>query len=425
VDQAATNLTQQDEAAIYFHTQSTMRAPDGTLLKTACHPAPGLTCPVPNSALTIERNDGLNDGVITFSWDTNSLPAGHAVTIHSYVFNDPTKCVVKDVTRNLKCSSADVNNQTPGVMGGVIRLGGQVVGADGRSSGTIEVHTGDTSFCFPDQPCNGGVQTLNSGLLFCIRDHGLAATDPVALQKQLNTWQPALGSAAHFEQYNYTLAPHLPNGDNPPQARCKDVTVSAEDNACSATASINDGSNASIGLYNCTQSESSFGLGTTLATLTCTDLSGNLASCTANVTVVDTTPPIVSTKGDADGFIGSLWPPNKSFSTFTIDDCIAQAADQCDGSNLQKRIIGVSSDETAGNPKKTGAGDIVLVDDTTVQVRADRDGGGDGRVYTLYAAVSDDAGNTTTVSCRVGVPHDQSGAAPVDSGAAYCEGTCE
>jgi hypothetical protein len=65
---------------------------------------------------------------------------------------------------------------------------------------------------------------------------------------------------------------------------------------------------------------------------------------------------------------------------------------------------------------------MVIVDGQAVQLRAERDGSGDGRVYTIFADVTDDDGNTTEVACKVQVPHDQSGAPAVDSGAVSCVG---
>ena len=118
--------------------------------------------------------------------------------------------------------------------------------------------------------------------------------------------------------------------------------------------------------------------------------------------------------------IASLWPPDRSLRTISLSDCIASVTDQCDGT-APATIVRVISDELVkGNGKKSE--DMVILDGQTVQLRADRDGSGDGRVYTIFADVTDDDGNTTPVACRVQVPHDQSGAPAVDSGAVSCVG---
>jgi hypothetical protein len=52
-----------------------------------------------------------------------------------------------------------------------------------------------------------------------------------------------------------------------------------------------------------------------------------------------------------------------------------------------------------------------------------RDGGGDGRVYTIRFTVTDARGASTATSCKVEVPHDSAHAA-VDSGVKSCVGAC-
>ena len=105
-----------------------------------------------------------------------------------------------------------------------------------------------------------------------------------------------------------------------------------------------------------------------------------------------------------------------------MNDCVSAATDRCDGPDVSRRIVGVSSDEI---PKGPGNVEIAIADDgASVHLRAERDGSGDGRVYTMFAVVADDDGNATHVSCKVAVPLDQSGAPAVDSGAAYCVGSC-
>lgn len=54
-----------------------------------------------------------------------------------------------------------------------------------------------------------------------------------------------------------------------------------------------------------------------------------------------------------------------------------------------------------------------------MQLRADRNGNGDGRVYTLTFRVRDVNGNTSEAVARVIVLHDQGHPNAVDSGPAY------
>ncbi len=74
------------------------------------------------------------------------------------------------------------------------------------------------------------------------------------------------------------------------------------------------------------------------------------------------------------------------------------------------------TDNTGAGGDGNTVNDIVIMDHSTFKLRAERQGGGDGRVYGISFRVTDGAGNTTEATCYAGVPHDQSGQAPVDSG---------
>jgi hypothetical protein len=155
------------------------------------------------------------------------------------------------------------------------------------------------------------------------------------------------------------------------------------------------------------------------------DTSGNQASCGFQVAVNDTLPPIVTPQADANGFSATLWPPNHSMQTVSLSDCIASIVDQCDGAlpPTAGTILQVTSDEAAnGDGSGNTAVDIVIVDGQTVQLRAERDSTGDGRVYTIFASFGDDDGNQTPITCKVQVPHDRKGTPAIDSGASYCVG---
>ena len=45
----------------------------------------------------------------------------------------------------------------------------------------------------------------------------------------------------------------------------------------------------------------------------------------------------------------------------------------------------------------------------TIQLRAERDGNGDGRAYTIDVSAIDSQGNSATASCVIVVPHDNKG----------------
>jgi DNA/RNA endonuclease G (NUC1) len=137
------------------------------------------------------------------------------------------------------------------------------------------------------------------------------------------------------------------------------------------------------------------------------------SEATVSITVGDTVGPVITLNGNSI----ALWPPNKKFHPITVADLVAGASDNFDPNvNLNSVVIAsVSSDEgTAAN------GDIVVAADCkSVHLRADRNGNGDGRVYTITFRARDAAGNTSFVSAKVTVPHDQGNGGAIDSGAAY------
>jgi hypothetical protein len=211
--------------------------------------------------------------------------------------------------------------------------------------------------------------------------------------------------------------------NNPPVAQCQNVTVDA-DQTCSAAASIDNGSFDPDGdAITCTQSPAgSYGLGDTTVTLTCTDTGGLSSSCTGVVTVQDVTPPVV-----VQGPPTVLWPPNHHYVSFSLESCIQSITDQCNGTIPvgSAQITKVTSDEpddVDGGGDGNTTNDMVITGAITVDLRAERQGAGDGRVYKVQFSVQDAAGNVTRGICPVEVPHDQSGAPAVDSGDASCVG---
>jgi hypothetical protein len=134
-----------------------------------------------------------------------------------------------------------------------------------------------------------------------------------------------------------------------------------------------------------------------------------IVECEAELVVEDTVPP------EANDEPMALWPPNHKFHTVSGDDCVKDA---CDG-DVQVTFLSASSDEPV-NDKGDGntEPDIILGCDS-VELRAERQGGSDGRVYTLAYRAVDDAGNETSGDCVVVVPHDQSGDEAIAQDPAY------
>jgi hypothetical protein len=151
-----------------------------------------------------------------------------------------------------------------------------------------------------------------------------------------------------------------------------------------------------------------FPLGVTTVDYTASDATGHSATCSTTIEVVDTTPPVVT-----DGDAAPLWPPNHRYRTVSLSDCDGVFFDACEGpldpATASAEITCVTSDEpddALGDGRTVD--DIRIIDATTVLLRAERQGGGDGRVYRIGIRVTDAAGNSATGTCVVGVPHDMS-----------------
>jgi hypothetical protein len=139
----------------------------------------------------------------------------------------------------------------------------------------------------------------------------------------------------------------------------------------------------------------SFPVGETTVTCSATDADlGTSASCSFTITVVDTTPPVIDSVVPS---LTTLWPPNNKMRsiTLTVDADDLVGVTEC-------KIVGVTSDEAQGKDV-----DAVVTGDLSLDLRAQRDGKGDGRVYTITVRCKDAAGNATTSTTTVVVPHDQ------------------
>jgi Mg-chelatase subunit ChlD len=120
-------------------------------------------------------------------------------------------------------------------------------------------------------------------------------------------------------------------------------------------------------------------------------------------TTTDATPPDVALAEPT-----RLWPPNHKYVQFAISDMVNDVTDNVAGtiSTDSVFVTSVSSDEpenSFGDGNTTD--DIVIGEEArSVQLRSERQGGGNGRVYLVNLAVSDPNGNVAEVAYRVEVP---------------------
>ena len=113
--------------------------------------------------------------------------------------------------------------------------------------------------------------------------------------------------------------------------------------------------------------------------------------------------------------VGSLWPPNHSWHGVGI----AGITDP-DGDPFTVTVTGIRQDEPVLSPGSGHFAPDGSFSGAQAQVRAEREGGGDGRVYHVQFTASDGKpGGSCTGEVQVCVPHDQSGAGCGDGGALY------
>jgi hypothetical protein len=193
------------------------------------------------------------------------------------------------------------------------------------------------------------------------------------------------------------------------------ISVSNDPDKCGAVVNYRIPSSRGCGTVTCDHpSGSFFAVGHT--TVTCTSSAG--PTCSFKVTVKDTQAPVITTKPSI-----KLWPPTHKYATFKVTDLVVGVSDNCRSKVGigSVRIVKATSDEAnnSGGAGNTTDDIVIAADCQSVQLRSERIGNGNGRVYTITLEVTDASGNVSTATAKVTVPHSQNGAAAVDDGPHY------
>jgi hypothetical protein len=143
--------------------------------------------------------------------------------------------------------------------------------------------------------------------------------------------------------------------------------------------------------------------GNYVVTYTAVDAAGNTTVATRTVDVVDTTDPSVSVTVGT----GSLWPPNHKMVPVVLTVSASDVGD----TNLEVTVEVTSNEPVDGTGRRDASPDWEVTDNGdgtfALSLRAERDGRGSGRIYTITATATDDAGNSVSSSAEVTVPHDR------------------
>jgi hypothetical protein len=111
----------------------------------------------------------------------------------------------------------------------------------------------------------------------------------------------------------------------------------------------------------------------------------------------DAVPPTLEVSVTPD----TLWPPNHKYVTVNATVNVADNVDP----NPTVTLVSVTSNEPDdGLDDGDTADDIVILNDLTFKLRAERSGTGEGRIYTITYKATDACGNSTVETATVTVP---------------------
>lgn len=163
-----------------------------------------------------------------------------------------------------------------------------------------------------------------------------------------------------------------------------------------------------------------FPLGATLVTLTVDDGKGGIDSDDVLVVVSDTTAPVLACTTDP----ATLWPPNHRMQRVGIALGVIDVCTDADEFTVLCHVTSNEPDDAKGDGKTTGDVNgsngymapvpVALTYDPgsnlfrgVVSLRAERNGGKSGRIYSISCEATDSSGNTSTASCVVIIPHNR------------------
>jgi len=126
-----------------------------------------------------------------------------------------------------------------------------------------------------------------------------------------------------------------------------------------------------------------------------------VSACMQTIEVVDTTAPLIQALAATPS---TLWPPNHkmvrtSLAVTATDNC--DPVPECSITNVSSNepVNGLGDGDTAPDWLITGA--------LTADLRAERSGKGDGRIYTITVTCTDSCGNSSIDTATVTVQHNR------------------
>lgn len=144
-----------------------------------------------------------------------------------------------------------------------------------------------------------------------------------------------------------------------------------------------------------------YGFGPHVVSVSVTDGVNAPVSCQTRVTIQDTTPPVVACSVQTP----LLRPPNHDLVNVGF---AATAQDRCAGPLPVTVKVFSNESQTAPPGDAKFSPDATNPGVGTLELRSERSGTGNGRVYLIVPQGTDSSGNTGLACCTVVVPHDKS-----------------
>jgi uncharacterized repeat protein (TIGR01451 family) len=138
------------------------------------------------------------------------------------------------------------------------------------------------------------------------------------------------------------------------------------------------------------------------ATVTAFTFDPDLNNNSATTTTTASNPPPTITGATADPSV--LWPPNHRMVNVTVS---YDVTDNCPLPPNSCTLSVTSNEPVLGHGSGHTSPDWIVVDDHHVLLRAEREGGGNGRIYTITITCTDSGGNSSSEQVEVTVPHDR------------------
>ena len=326
-----------------------------------------------------------------------SLPAGGTATFTlTVVLSDCAAANGSAITAsaNVTSTTADPNLAPNNASSATIQVSNPppVITANGPLDTSVECATPytDAGATAADM-CQGAVQVTSSSTVD-VRHVGDDSVTYTATDAAGGQASPVVRSVHVID----TTAPVVTVlGPNPATVECAtpfvDPGATATDSCVGSVAVI------ASGAVN-TGTPGSYALG-----YSATDPSGNTGLASRAVTVNDATPPTMTVVAPI-----VLAPPNHKYHAFTMADLVSTVSDSCiAGLGIADvQITQITSDEPEdGIGDGNTLNDIVIGSDCrSAELRVERSGAGNGRVYTISLHVTDLAGNRTDATVKVLVP---------------------